>query len=185
MERLINLDQQLFFFINHDLRNPFFDWLMPMLRNPFFWSPVYVFILVFFVSQYHGKGWLLSLMLLLSFFISDSLSSSIIKPLFMRLRPCHDEIIGQFVRLLVPCGSGFSFVSSHAANHFCISFFLIILFYKQWKWILPLGILWAGMVCFAQVYVGVHFPFDVASGAILGTCIGSITGYITKRNFQL
>ena len=47
------------------------------------------------------------------------------------------------------------------------------------------SILWAFSIAFAQVYVGVHFPIDVISGAGIGTLIGLLMGYIFKHFFQL
>ena len=34
--------------------------------------------------------------------------------------------------------------------------------------------MWASLICYAQVYVGVHYPLDVIMGAILGYIIGSL-----------
>src|SRR5215469_7804992 len=47
LEHLIQIDRHLFYFINNDLGNSFFDWLMPLLRNARFWIPLYVFIIAF------------------------------------------------------------------------------------------------------------------------------------------
>lgn len=177
-EQIIQLDQNLFFAINHGLSNPVFDWLMPILRNRFFWTPLYLFIIIFLVRNYGKRGWLILIFLGLTFGFTDYFSSSIIKPKVERLRPCNDPVLKTEVRNLVACGSGFSFPSSHAANHFAIAVFLILLFYKKWKWIIPTGLLWAASISFAQIYVGVHFPIDVLTGAILGSIIGYVMSTI-------
>ncbi|MCY1533690.1 PAP2 superfamily protein [compost metagenome] len=99
----------------------------------------------------------------------------------MRIRPCNEvNLIGDIIHR-VPCGSGFSFPSSHATNHFAIAVFLICLFYQKWKPILPLGLGWAVSISFAQIYVGVHYPVDTFAGAILGTCIGLTTATIYQK----
>lgn len=174
LEKLTEFDHTLFFAINQGLANPFFDWLMPLLRNRFFWTPLYLFMVIFFVRNYGKKGWLLIIFLGLSFGFSDYFASSIVKPAIERLRPCNDPNIKEEVRNLVDCGTGFSFPSSHAANHFAMAFFLISIFYHKWKPILPLALLWAFSISFAQVYVGVHYPGDVTFGAILGGMIGYV-----------
>ena len=178
LEQLNQLDQNLFFFINHNLSNSFFDWLMPLLRNRYFWTPLYLFMAVFFVRNFGGKGWLILIFVGLTFGFADYFSSSILKPAFERLRPCNDPVIKAEVNSLIPCGTGFSLPSSHAANHFALAIFLITIFYDKWKLILPLAILWAFSISFAQVYVGVHYPFDVAAGAIIGGMIGYILSTI-------
>jgi undecaprenyl-diphosphatase len=89
------------------------------------------------------------------------------------------------VRTLVDCGTGFSFPSSHASNHFALAVFFVVLFGRHFKWAIVLPLLWAFSIAFAQVYVGVHFPVDVMSGACIGALIGIVLGYIFKNFFQL
>lgn len=172
LEELNQLDQNIFFVINRSLSNPFFDWLMPFLRNRYFWTPLYLFMAIFFVRNFGKKGWLILIFMGLTFGFTDYFSSSILKPTFERIRPCNDPAIKAEVNNLIPCGTGFSLPSSHAANHFALAFFLITVFYSRWKPILPASIFWAFSISFAQVYVGVHYPFDVSAGGIIGGIIG-------------
>ena len=46
-----------------------------------------------------------------------------------------------------------------------------------------IGFLWAGLIIYAQVYVGVHYPLDVLCGAIFGFLIGMLTAYIWNKRF--
>ena len=55
-----------------------------------------------------------------------------------------------------------------------------MVFYRRWKHILWLSLAWAATISFAQVYVGVHYPLDILGGAILGTVIGILTGYVFR-----
>lgn len=178
LEQLIQFDQSLFFTINHGLSNSFFDWLMPALRNRFFWTPLYLFIIIFFIRNYGKQGWIMILFLGLTFGCTDFISSSLIKPSVQRLRPCNNPEIKSDVKNLIDCGSGFSFPSSHASNHFGLAVFLIVMLYRKWKLILPIGLFWAASISFAQVYVGVHYPVDILAGAMLGGMIGFIMGTI-------
>ncbi|MEJ7693973.1 phosphatase PAP2 family protein [Daejeonella sp.] len=174
LEQLNQLDQNIFFFINHGLSNTYFDWLMPLLRNRYFWTPLYLFMAIFFVRNFGRKGWLILIFMGMTFGFTDYLSSRILKPAFDRVRPCNNPLIKADVNNLIPCGTGLSLPSSHAANHFALAFFLITIFYTRWKPILLTTILWAFSISFAQVYVGVHYPFDVTFGAIIGGLIGYI-----------
>ena len=180
MPDLIQLDQNIFSAINQGLSNPFFDWLMPYLRNRFFWSPVYLFLAVFFVRNYGKRGWMLLLFFGLTFGVTDYLTSSVIKPSVERLRPCNDPEIKTDMNILIACGSGYSFPSTHAANHFALAFFLINMFFGRWKLILPVVFLWAFLISFAQVYVGVHYPLDVTFGAVIGSLTGFMMAAILK-----
>lgn len=178
LDQLNQLDQHIFFFINQDLSNSFFDWLMPLLRNRYFWIPLYLFMVIFFVRKFSKQGWLILVFMGLTFGLADYFSSSILKPAFERLRPCNEPLLKAEVNNLIPCGTGFSLPSSHATNHFALAFFLIAIFYNKWKPILPLAILWAFSICFAQVYVGVHYPLDVTFGGFIGGTIGYVMGTI-------
>jgi len=180
-DSLLELDYQLFFLINGAWTNSFFDWVLPLFRNKYFWAPLYLFLIAFFVVNYKRRGLVIILLMILTVTLSDQISSSIIKPIFQRIRPCNETSIADLVRNIVRCGSGYSFTSSHAANHFGLGVFLIILFYRKYKWILPLGICWAASISYAQVYVGVHYPLDILMGAFLGSVIGFLTGFFCMK----
>ncbi len=180
IESLHQFDVDLFLSIHRGLSNPFFDWLLPLLRNRYFWTPLYLFIVVFCVREYKKKGWLIIGMLLFTFAIGDLVASRLIKNVVMRIRPCNELTLTSDIIHRVACGSGYSFPSSHATNHFAIAIFLIFVFYDKWKPILPLALAWAFIISFSQVYVGVHYPVDVMGGAILGALIGFCTSRIYK-----
>ena len=120
-------------------------------------------------------------MLLATFAMGDLIASRIIKPFVARIRPCNDLSLTNEIINRVPCGTGYSFPSAHATNHFAIAIFLICLFYPKWKPILPLALFWAFLISFAQIYVGVHYPIDTIFGALLGTSIGFFTFYIYTK----
>lgn len=178
---ILNLDLRLFYFINHDLANPVFDVLMPVFRNKFTWIPVYALIVWQLIRQFKKRGALAIVLLLLCFAATDQLSAGIIKKQVKRMRPCNQPALEKYVQERVDCGTGLSFPSSHAANHFAVSVFLSVLFYRRWKPVLPLSLFWAALVCFAQVYVGVHFPVDVLCGALIGACTGTVFALIFNR----
>lgn len=178
IDQLIALDQALFLAINQGMSSAFMDWLMPILRNPYTWAPLYLFIIVFCIKMYKKQGAYMILAVLVNFAVSDMVSSSVIKKTVQRVRPCNDVVFKEDVQLRVRCGSGFSFTSSHATNHFAMAVILIGLFYRKWKPILPIGLLWAAAISFAQIYVGVHYPGDIICGAILGSLIGLCSTFI-------
>lgn len=154
--------------------------MMPYVREKNFWIPLYVLLVFYFIWQFKKHSWVSLVIAAVTVVMTDQLSSSVIKPLIGRLRPCNDPLLSPEVHLLVSCGSGFSFVSSHAANHFGIACFVIILQMHKFRWITPVALLWAALVSFAQIYVGVHYPADIFCGALLGIVIGTITGIICK-----
>jgi undecaprenyl-diphosphatase len=181
IDQILTADRKAFFMINHGLASDVLDFLMPILRNQYTWIPVYVLFAVIFVRNFGRKGIYLILFGLLTFAISDQLSSTVLKSVFIRIRPCNDGDINQSVRLLVNCGAGFSFPSSHATNHFAFSLFLICVLKGCYRWIIPFALIWAALVCIAQVYVGVHYPLDVTGGAFFGSIVGLVMGLLSMK----
>lgn len=185
MSTLIQNDIELFFKINGQWHTPFLDWLLPLLRNQFFWSPLYLFAAVFILLNFKRKGFGWIAFFLITFAITDMLSSSIIKPWVGRLRPCADPNLADSVRLLVGCGGRYSFTSSHAANHFGMAMFAfntLLFIPMMWRW---LFFIWAFFIAYAQIYVGVHFPLDTACGALLGSTIGACTSLVFNKKAGL
>ena len=177
LKKLLEIDRYLFLKINQGCRNVFFDTIMPFFREPKFWAPLYLFILVFIFLNFGKKAiwWVMASAITVS--LTDTVSSKFIKPFFARPRPCMDADFSSRVRLVAAyCGSNGSFTSSHATNHFGLAMFFFVTMQHLAPKFVPYFFVWATLVCFAQVYVGVHYPSDVAGGAILGILIGGAVG---------
>jgi undecaprenyl-diphosphatase len=180
LEGLLNLDYRLFILINSHWTNSVFDFVCPLLRNKFFWIPLYVFLFSFLVINFKRKGWMIVVFMLITVAFTDQISSHVIKPTVRRIRPCNQEILTGRVRMLVNRSGSFSFPSSHASNHFAAAFFILTLFAAKRKWLIALLVFWAFSISYSQVYVGLHFPLDIMTGAI----IGSLAGWAGGRFFM-
>lgn len=183
MRELLRLDSRLFLLINKEGQNGFFDAVMPFVRQPFTWLPVYLFFLVFALLNIRRTGWLWVLAVACTAAITDLISSSIIKPFFQRPRPCRAADIMEQVHLLANCGGNGSFTSSHASNHFGMAMFIFLTLHPyigRWGYLL---FAWAALICYAQVYVGVHYPGDVLGGALLGCMVGGTMAWLYNRYF--
>ncbi|HEY4935505.1 MAG TPA: phosphatase PAP2 family protein [Puia sp.] len=172
IEWLEHVDKLAFTLIQTHLSAPWLDDFMLMIRNPYTWIPLYGFMLYWALKC--GKNTALKFICctLVCFAITDYSSAQLFKPLFERLRPCYDADTVGIVRGIIGCGGKYSFPSSHAANHFGLAAFwyysIHLLTRQKWRWLW----IWAFLISFAQVYVGVHFPLDIAGGAILGLITG-------------
>lgn len=181
LEQLQMADASVFHFINGTLSNPVFDALLPWCRERFFWAPVYLFVTAFALLNFGRRGAFVILGLVLAVGLTDFTSSTLIKKNVQRLRPCNNPEMAATMQQRVPCGGGYSFTSSHAANHFAAAVFLIGMFGGLARWLRPLGITWAAIIAFSQVYVGVHYPGDVLCGALIGTVLGWWTASQWRR----
>jgi undecaprenyl-diphosphatase len=175
-------DRNLFLKINTSWTNPLLDAILPWWRDANTWTPLYLFLILLVVINSKKQAFYWILAAILTLVLTDQISSGLIKPFFARLRPCSDPLLMNQVRLLLPnCAGGYSFTSSHATNHFGFAAFVFVTLkpiIKKWGF---LFFLWAATISFAQVYVGVHYPLDILSGAILGLLIGNTTAYFFRQ----
>ncbi len=184
MDSLMQLDRELFTWVNSTAALPPLDWFFKALRHAATWIPLYAFI-VYWVIRYHRRqAWPFILLCLVCFTITDYVSASIMKPLFARPRPCYDPLLQASLRDLVGCGGKFGLPSSHASNHFGLAAFWYFsinwMSNRRWAWLW----VWAFAICYAQVYVGKHYPGDILLGAVFGTLTG-LLGALAFRRWRL
>lgn len=185
IDSLLYLDHIVWYYINVAGHNLVLDAIVPYLRNQWTWTPLYLFLAIFMPLNYGRRGAMWCVFFILTFTLTDYISASLLKPYFHRPRPCNTPELQRTIKLLVECGSGYSFPSSHAANHFGLAVFSAITLKGMVKRIWLIALLWAFAVAFAQVYVGVHFPLDVTFGAIIGSAIGVLTGLLCRARFRM
>lgn len=184
-ELVVKIDHAIWYYLNTQWHTPFLDTIIPFFRNQYFWIPLYLFLLIFIPFKFGRKGWAWCLAYIIVFALADQTAAHLIKPFFHRLRPCNNPLLAQKIHLLVECGSGYSFPSAHAANHFAMGIFSAITLGRFAKWVWPVAITWALLVSYSQVYVGVHFPVDVTCGGMIGATIGMIFGRIFNSHIGL
>ena len=166
---LERLDQHLLLFINSS-NSPFLDQVMHVLSEKLVWVPLYLAILIYLGITYKRKFLIILLFIILAITVSDQVSV-LLKNLTHRLRPCHTPSIMGIVHLVDgECGGLYSFVSSHASNSFNVAL-LSLLFIKR-RWYSISIIIWALLIGYSRIYLGVHYPGDVLCGSILGALTG-------------
>ncbi|MDG2209526.1 MAG: phosphatase PAP2 family protein [Flavobacteriales bacterium] len=183
IERIINLDFQLFHLFNTPW--PGGDQIMWAVSGNWWWIPLYALLLWELWNKAQKKWGTMALYL---FFIgacvtgTDVVSSRVIKPSIQRFRPSHSVELRDHVHLVVPAGATlpyrggrYGFVSSHAANYTGIAV-LIGLSLGGINWLMGL-LLWSLLIGYSRIYLGVHFPLDIAGGMMLG----AFWGYILWR----
>lgn len=167
---LLTIDRSIFLFINQGLANPVTDFIMPVITNDNFLRGLYG-LLIMTVLILGRKRYLWAILFsIVVVALTDQTSASLIKPLVGRLRPCKV----MEVHLLVNCGSGFSFPSSHAANLFGQALFWGLVFRRAlWP-----GVVFAFLVGLSRIFVGVHYPLDFLTGTVIGALIGAIVAWL-------
>jgi len=173
-DSLISKDIELLIYLNN-LGTVQWDSFWLFVTNKYSAIPLYLFLL-YFTYKYYGlkKTLVVVLFVVLLIAVSDQ-TSNLFKYGFKRLRPCHDNNISHLVRLVKSrCGGLYSYFSAHAANSMAIAIFFGLLLRDKFKYILYILIVWAFLVAYSRVYIGVHFPLDVLTGMFLGLLNGVI-----------
>ena len=152
------------------------------------WIPLYV-LLLYLIYRIDPKNtlWILG-GVMLTILLADQVSSGLMKPYFERLRPCHDPRWEGMMHVYGRCGGLYGFVSSHAANTFGLATFLTLKLGKKQKAIAWL-FLYALVVSYTRIYLGVHYPLDLFFGALVGVlaaffswlCVVVIKAKIVKK----
>lgn len=185
IQLLTDADRALFRLINGQLSCAAFDWLLPLWRTPEFWTPLYLFLIVFLWVNFRKPAlwWIVYFIATVS--AMDLIGNKLIKQTVQRIRPCNDPSMLPDLMLRIPnCGTGYSFISNHAANHFALAMFAFLTLTpvaKKWRWVF---FVWAFSIGWAQIYVGVHYPTDVLAGALLGLLMGGIMAKLFNRIHQ-
>ena len=97
------------------------------------------------------------------------------KNFFERFRPCHDNQISSYVRLVKQnCGGLYSFFSAHASNSFALATFFFFVYNKIIQRKIILFFILALLVSYSRVYIGVHYPLDIISGSFFGFISGFV-----------
>jgi len=176
-EVIQSADSLTFVFINQTLSNPVTDFLMPLITNDIFLRVGFAISVALLLIKGNNHIRRAALFSVLALVVADYLSSSVIKPLVDRLRPCHDPAMLTGLRLLVHCGGGKSFPSSHAANSFAVTLFYFQAT-PQAKRALRATLVLATLIALSRVVVGVHYPLDISVGALLGGAVGWLIGRV-------
>ncbi|MBI5623752.1 MAG: phosphatase PAP2 family protein [Elusimicrobia bacterium] len=176
LEFLSSIDRFLFDKINHAWTHPwldaFFPWLTDLNKNKVFLFGALPVVLSWWVYRRRGPAVKVLLAMTLAAGLCDAVAYRFIKPAVARSRP---SIISSTVR--TSRHSGYSFPSNHAANMFAGATVLAMAVPS----VRVPAFAAAGLVAYSRVYVGVHYPFDVLAGALLGLLGGGLVGAGLQR----
>ncbi len=175
---MIELDKSLFLFLN-SFNSPFWDRVMWVVSARLTWVPLYLAIIVMLGYKERKRLVVILPFLILTVVLTDQVTLHCFKNIFERFRPCHEPSLEGLVHIVNgKCGGKYGFVSSHASNTFGIA--IMSLLVLRQKWFSLLILLWASLVSYSRIYLGVHYPGDILGGALLGISCG----YFMYRTYR-
>ncbi len=178
LDKLIALDTQLFLWLNSH-HSPFWDKIMLLISGKIEWLPLYLLLITFIIYRFRWKSITILVAIIITIALADQFAVKAFKEVFERLRPTHNPEIQNLVHIVNNYRGGtYGFVSNHAANSFSLAMIVSLIFRN--RYITLCIFLWAILVSYSRIYLGVHYPGDVIGGAILGMGIGCMV-YVFQK----
>ncbi len=172
LQRLREADRRLFLYLNGSFHSRPVDIFMVVITQ---FGNAWVMVPVMGIILYYVEGiWISHRFIVIAAALAlGGTLGSIIKNIIKRRRPLsvfrEDIKNGTIsVHTVLERARKKSFPSGHAQT--ALGAFVAITWY--WAgWHTPLLLVWALVVSFSRIYLGIHFPLDVAGGAVLGIVI--------------
>ena len=180
----VNID--LFYFINNNLSNPYFDFIMPHLSDVSgltFYAVVLAILLllswkdVFGLGKYYGLVKLCAASLVLTVIVTGGA-----KLFFSQPRP---YMVLEHVNVLTSSMDPNSFPSGHTAttlSTMTVLFMSAKRYFIHYKPVKCFCVIFCILIAFSRIYIGMHYPFDVLIGGLIGLACGVFTcRYLNNR----
>ena len=173
IEKILDLDSYLFLYLNN-LGSQYYDNFWVFLSRTEANVMFYLVVLIAYIYSINNKKrtkilfhLIIAIAILIA--ISDQ-TSNLFKDSFQRLRPCYNELISDSLRLVKDsCGGRYGFFSAHASNSFSLAIFFGLLLRSSNKLLILLFAIYAFLISYSRIYLGVHYPIDIIVGIIFGT----------------
>ena len=175
------MDTMVFLTVNSH-HNAYFDSVMWLVSGKLIWVPMYVSLFFVLLKNYSYKvvfAILLAIGVVILF--TDSFTAQVIRPWVCRLRPSNlDNPMSSMVHVVDGYrGGAYGFPSNHASNTWGLAFFITFLF-RRYK-LTFFFFLWALLVCYSRMYLGVHYFGDLLIGGLLALAGASTVFYVFRK----
>lgn len=178
---LNDVDSALLIGVNSQ-HTPYWDTFMWLCSRKWEWIPFYVSVVYVVFRNFRWQEavcCLIAVAVIVLF--TDTFTSQIVRPWVGRLRPSNPaNPISEMIHIVDNHRGGrFGFPSTHASNTWGLVFFISWLFRRHWLTLFMS--LWAVLVCYSRLYLGVHYPGDLLVGMLFGFLGATIVYWVFAR----
>lgn len=175
LEGLLKLDTELFLALN-GMHGTMLDDFMHYVSQVWTWIPLYAGMIIYMVRRWKMEAIWIILAMVLCLVLTDQIST-FAKNSIERLRPTHNpELEGLVHQVRGHEGGLYGFFSSHASNVFGYAL-LTSLIIKNSVYSAFIFV-WAVLVSYSRIYLGVHYPLDILAGMLFGMGVALLTYWL-------
>ena len=172
IDQILQYDTEFFIYLN-SLGSPTWDPFWLAYTSKFNWIPFYALLLYLIFKQIGKKPMLITIVVIAIMILVTDQITNLFKHNFHRLRPCHlAELIDKIRLVRSGCGGQYGFFSGHASNTMAAAVFIGLMLKNRFKYSLYILIVWAFLMAYSRVYIGVHYPLDITIGMLFGALSG-------------
>ena len=176
LERIAFFELEILDFIHKNMSSPFMDNVMRFITSLGNGGKIWIIVALAMLlsKKYRSTGITVITGLLLGLLIGNVL----LKPAVARVRPFEFK---EGIELLIKAPTDFSFPSGHTLSSVIASLVIV----QKHRKIGCAAIVIALLIAFSRLYLYVHFPTDVLSGAVLGCVISFLSVKLTESFLKI
>ncbi|QJP34839.1 phosphatase PAP2 family protein [Nonlabens sp. Ci31] len=177
MENIKELDWDATLFLN-DWGSDAIDLFFNIITHKFYAIPLYAFVLFILYRKLGIRNLAIALIAIALLIACSDQLANLFKNSFERLRPFREPALEGLISKVGKSGGTYGFYSGHASSAVAFATFLWFILRRKHKTIGIVMIIWAVLVAYSRVYLGVHYLGDVLMGAFMGTLLGLFFAWV-------
>lgn len=174
----MNVNVDIFYLINNGFSNPYLDFVMPHLSDVgglTFYAILLAILLLMSWKDIFGLGkyWELIKLCIASLILAVMITACA-KLFFSQPRPF---LVLEHAHVLTTSVDPNSFPSGHTSTTLSIMTVLFLKskqYFTRYKLVKCFCILYCVLIPFSRIYIGMHYPFDVLVGGVIGMVCGVV-----------
>jgi undecaprenyl-diphosphatase len=177
MEDIKKLDWDATLFLN-DWGNDAIDLFFNIVTHKFYAVPLYLYILFTLYKKLGVRNLAIALIAIALLITCTDQLANLFKNGFERYRPFREPALEGLISKVGKSGGTYGFYSGHASSAFALATFLWFILKRKHKTLGIVMLVWAVLVAYSRVYLGVHYLGDVLMGAFMGTLLGLFFAWV-------